>query len=172
VLRYDPDSGRILSLFDRTQRREMLAPRDGLDFFAFVRERTDALVEDRRYAFYQRDLEREKMDQSCWQDWSPVHERAARVSRCTVTETPGRVTLTREMEAPGMTHLVQRISLCGHDPVIGLEVEMELAPDPSPQAVYFAFPLCLQAVGTRPLIRPGRWCGRTTTNCPAPVVIG
>lgn len=145
VLRYDPDSGRILSVFDCVQNREILAPRDGLDFFAFVRERTNALVEDRRYAFYQRDLDREKMDLSCWQDWSPVRECATRTIRCDVTVTHDRVTLTREMEAPGLIHFVQRISLSGHDVVIGLEAEMETLPDPSPQSFYFAFPLRLQA---------------------------
>jgi alpha-mannosidase len=145
VMRYDPDSGRILSLVDRVLGREVLAPRDGLDFFAFVRERTNALIEDRRYAFYQRDLDREKMDQSCWQDWSPVRECASRATRCTVAVSPERVTLTRELEAPGMIHLVQRISLLGHDPTIGLEVDMEIAPNPSPQSIYFSFPLNLDS---------------------------
>ena len=145
ALSYDPDSGRILSLLDREQRRETLALNDGLDFFAFVRERTNALIEDRRYAFYQRDLEREKFDLSCWQDWSPVRECATRVTRCVVTEAPGRVTLAREIEAPGMIHLVQRISLFGRDAVIGLEVDMEIAPHSSPQSIYFAFPLSLGA---------------------------
>jgi len=144
-LRYDPDTGRILSLFDQQRNRDVLAHRDGLDFFSFVRERTNALVEDRRYAFYQRDLDREKMDLSCWQDWKPVHETAVRVIRCGVTEAHGRVTLVRELRAPGMIHLVQRITLSGRDPVIGLEAEMEFTPDPSPQAVYFAFPLDLGA---------------------------
>jgi hypothetical protein len=143
-LRYDPDSGRILSLYNRHPKRDVLAPRpDGADFFAFVRERTNALVEDRRYAFYQRDLEREKMDHSCWQDWSPVRECATLVTHCSVTEAPGRIVLTRELQAPGMIHLVQRITLSGHDPVIGLEVDMEICPNPSPQAIYFAFPLRL-----------------------------
>jgi len=145
TLRYDPDTGRILSLFDRRQNRETLAPKDGLDFFSFVREHSNALVEDRRYAFYQRDLDREKMDQSCWHDWSPVHECATRVTRCAVTEAPGRATLFRELQAPGMIHLVQRISLFGYDPVIGLEVDMEIVPEPSPQAIYFAFPQSLSA---------------------------
>ncbi len=146
VLRYDPDSGRILSLLDRLGSREVLAPRsDGTDFFAFVRERTNALVEDRRYAFYQRDLEKEKMDYSCWQDWSPVREHATRVLRCTVAEAPHRIVLTRELLAPGLIHAVQRITLSGHDPVIGLEVEMELSPNASPQAIYFAFPLKMKA---------------------------
>jgi hypothetical protein len=145
ALSYDPDSGRILSLVDRERNQEVLQLNSGLDFFAFVRERTNPLVEDRRYAFYQRDLEREKMDQSCWQDWSPVRESAERVHRCTVTEAAGRVTLTRELCAPGMLSLVQRISLSADDPIIRLEVDLELAPDPSPQSVYFAFPLRLSA---------------------------
>ncbi|MEI6653182.1 MAG: glycoside hydrolase family 38 C-terminal domain-containing protein [Verrucomicrobiota bacterium] len=145
ILRYDPDSGRVLSLFDREQNREVLAPRDGLDFFAFVRERTDALAEDRRYAFYQRDLDKEKVDEMCWQDWAPVHERATRVTRCEVHAEGGHITLTRELAAPGMIFLTQKITLSAHDPVIRLEVAMELLPEASPQAVYFAFPLALQA---------------------------
>jgi len=145
-IHYDPDSGRIISLIDRVSRREVLMPNmGGIDFFGFVRERTNSLVEDRRYAYYQRDLNREKMDESCWQDWTPVYEQATRVTRCSVSETPHRIILTREFEAPGMIHLAQRITLSGHDPAIGLEVEMELLPNPSPQAIYFAFPLRLKA---------------------------
>ncbi|HEX7261708.1 MAG TPA: hypothetical protein VF258_07825 [Luteolibacter sp.] len=144
-LRYDPDSGRILSLFDCAQNREVLAPRDGLDLFAFVRERTDALNEDRRYAFYQRDLDKEKVDEMCWQDWLPVRERATRVTRCEILEGNGCITLLRELEAPGMVFLTQRIVLSADDPMITLEVEMELLPEPSPQAVYFAIPLEMPA---------------------------
>jgi alpha-mannosidase len=145
VLRYDPDFGRILSLTDRKENREILAPRDGLDFFAFVRERSDALVEDRRYAFYQRDLDKEKMDAICWKKWLPVRERATRVVACRVKETPGCVIFERTFQAPGMIHLVQRIYLLADDPVIRLEVEMELFPEPSPQSIYFAFPLAMRS---------------------------
>jgi len=145
ILRYDSDSGRVLSLLDRALDRELLSQRDGLDFFAFVRERTDALVEDRRYAFYQRDLDKEKVDEMCWQDWSPIRERATRVTHCSVVEKPGCITLERDLEAPGMLHLHQRMSFFANDPVIRLEVEMELQPDASPQAIYFAFPLAMQA---------------------------
>ena len=141
ILRYDPDSGRILSLIDRARNREVLAPRDGLDFFAWVRERTDALAEDRRYAFYQRDLDKEKIDEMCWQDWLPVRERATRVTRCEVVAGIGRITLNRTFEAPGMTYLTQALTFCAYDPVVRLEVAMELVPEPSPQAIYLAFPL-------------------------------
>lgn len=145
TLRYDQDSGRVVSLLDKRQSREVLAPRDALDLFGFVRERTDPLVEDRRYAFYQRDLDKEKIDEMCWQDWSPVREGATRVTHCEVTENAGRITLVRELEAPGMLHLVQRFSFFAHDPVIRLELEMELIPNPSPQGIYFGVPLDMQA---------------------------
>lgn len=144
-LRYDPDSGRILSLFDLVQNREVLAPRDGMDLFGFVRERTDALNEDRRYAFYQRDLDKEKIDGDCWQGWSPVRERATRVKRCEIVESNGRIILVREMDAPGMLFLTQKIVFSAYDPVIRIEVEMELLPEPSPQALYFAIPLEMRA---------------------------
>lgn len=142
---YDPDSGRILSLTDHTQNREVLAQRDGLDLFSFVRERADALNEDRRYAFYQRDLNKEKVDEMCWQNWVPVRERATRVKRCDIVDGNNRITLVRELEAPGMLFLTQKIAFSADDPVIRIEVEMELIPDSSPQAVYFAIPLEMSA---------------------------
>jgi alpha-mannosidase len=143
TLRYDVNSGRILSLVDCEQGRELLNTTSGLDLFAFVRERTDALIDGSRYAIYERDLDKEKFDESCWQDWTPVRERATRVLESTVHLEPRRVTYERRLEAPGMIHLVQRISLLADDPVIHLEVEMELVPDSSPQGIYLAFPLAL-----------------------------
>jgi alpha-mannosidase len=144
TLRYDVRSGRILSLVESEGGRELLDTASGLDLFAFVRERTDALVDGSRYAIYERDLDREKFDESCWQDWAPVRERATRVLESTVTIGHRRVTLERRLEAPGMVHLVQRISLLADDPVIHLEVDMELIADSSPQGVYLAFPLALK----------------------------
>jgi hypothetical protein len=145
VLRYDVRSGRILSLVDLAQGRELVDTTSELDFFSFVRERTDALVDGSRYAFYERDLDREKFDESCWQDWKPVRERATRVLETSVIAEDRRVTLERRLEAPGMAHLVQRVSLLADDPVIHLEVELELTPDPSPHGIYLAFPLALAA---------------------------
>ena len=141
TLRYDPDSGRVLSWFDKARNCELLAARDGLDLFSFVRERPDALAEGRRYAYYQRDLDKEKLDQSCWQDWTPVRERATRVQHCEVTSGNGVITLVRDFVAPGMLVLTQRITLSVDEPVIRIEVEMELLPDASPQGLYFALPL-------------------------------
>ena len=144
-LSYDHESGRILSLVDRIHDRELLVPRDGLDFFAFVRERTDELDEGRRYAFYQRELEREMVDESCWRDWSPIRERATRTLRCEVHESAGEICLERGLEAPGLRHLTQRVVFRAGDPVIRLEADFEFEPDAAPQSVYFAFPLACRA---------------------------
>ncbi|WP_426517532.1 hypothetical protein ACPPVQ_00540 [Diaminobutyricibacter sp. McL0618] len=145
TLRYDVGSGRILSLVDRAQDRELLDLSSGHDFFGFVRERPDALVDGSRYSYYERDLAKEKFDESCWQEAPMIREKATRVTESSVTESPGRVTLERRFEAPGMIHLVQRISLLAHDPVIHLEVEMELYPEASPQGIYLAFPFAMKA---------------------------
>ena len=145
VLTYDPPTGRILSLEDRRQGRELLAQRPGIDFLSFVRERTDALREASRGAFYQRDLDKEKYDLSCWVDWSPVRENARRVVSTSVDVHHDRVTLERVFAAPGMAHLVQRISLVADDPVIHIEMEMELESDSDPQGIYLALPLAMSA---------------------------
>lgn len=145
VLRYDPASGRIISLVDRAQDRELLSTGSGLDFFSFVRERPDALVDGSRYAYYESNLDKEKYDISCWQPWSPIRERATRVIETSVQLSAGRVTLERTVQAPGMTHLVQRITLQEHDPVILLEAELEVEPQPNPQGIYFAFPVAMNA---------------------------
>jgi len=145
VLRYDPDSGRILSLVDRRLGHEVLSPRAGIEFFSFIRERPDALIEDRRYAFYQRDLDKEKFDESCWQDWEPVREPATRYLRCEVATKPHRIELVREAEAPGMVRFVERIVFSAHEPIIQIEVEMEREPNPGPQGIYLVTALALQA---------------------------
>jgi len=51
-LTYQPTTGRVISLFDKTQKRELLAS-EGVGFFTFVRERPDALVDGERSAFLQ-----------------------------------------------------------------------------------------------------------------------
>ncbi len=143
ILRYDADSGRILSLVDRLQDREILAPRPGMALFSFIRERADALTDARRYAFYQRDLDKEKIDEMCWQDWSPIREPATCVNSCEVATGNGTLTLILGLKAPGMLFLEQKFTFSAHDPVIRLDVEMEFIPEASPQALYFSTPLAM-----------------------------
>lgn len=144
-LAFDPATGRILALFDKTLGRDLLPAGAPFEFFDYVRERPDALADGRREAYYERDLEREKYDQSCWKPWRAVRERATRLLACRVERTPGALTLVREYEAPGVHALRQRLTLQAASPVIGLEVELDKAPGEAPEATYFAFPLALGA---------------------------
>jgi alpha-mannosidase len=136
-VQYDPDTGRILALHD-SHGRKLLSPRPGIDLFSVVRERTDALDESRRYAFYLRDLEKEKIDVSCWRDWSPVRETACGVTSCSVTESSDRITLTREIDMAGVRRLLQSFTLTADDPVIRVDVELQLEPSSGTQSFYLA----------------------------------
>lgn len=142
-LTYDPDSGRITSLIDRATGREILRPRPGMDLLSFVRERPDPLVDDTRRAFYQRNLDREMADESCWEPWTPIREPAERVLACTVRIRPGQAVLERRFSAPDVRSLIQRIRLDAIDPVIRVDIEIDLAGDASPSGVYFALPLAM-----------------------------
>jgi len=145
VLTYEPDSGRITSLIDRATGREILRPRPGMDLLSFVQERPDPLVDDSRRAFYRRDLDREMLDESCWEPWSPIREPAERVVACRVDERPGRIVLERVFAAPGTRSLIQRIRLDALDPVIHIDVEVDLVGTASPRSVYFALPLVMDS---------------------------
>jgi alpha-mannosidase len=73
-----------------------------------------------------------------------VREHATRVVSTSVQEGHDRVTLERVFDAPGVTRFVQRISLLADDPVVHLEVELELETNPNPQGFYLAIPLALE----------------------------
>jgi hypothetical protein len=116
-----------------------------MDLMSFVRERADPLADGTRRAFYQRDLDREMRDESCWQPWTPIRDHANRVLGCTVEELPGQVVLERRFAAPGTRSLVQRLTFDAVDPVIRCDIDVDLVGDPAPSGVYFALPLAMNA---------------------------
>ncbi len=142
-LTFDPVTGRVLSLSDKVLGQEILAAGGAYDFFDFVRECPDALIDGRREAIYERDLDREKVDQSCWKSWRAVRERATRPIECRVERGAGSIALIRCFEAPGVDQLTQRIILRADSPVIALEVEFEKLAQAEPEAIYFVIPLAL-----------------------------
>jgi alpha-mannosidase len=145
VLTYEPESGRITSLVDRSTDREILRPRPGMDLLSFIRERPDPLIDGTRRAFYRRDLDREMVDESCWEPWTPIRETADRVVDCKVEELPGGVVLERRFAAPGTRSLIQRVRFDAIDPVIRIDIEVDLEADASPRGVYFALPLAMES---------------------------
>ena len=111
-----------------------------------MRERTDALHDERREAYYDRDLIKEKFDQSCWKpDWKSSRERAVRVTACRVERGPVSATLVLELDAPSVRRFSQRITLNADSPIIDLDIAFEKLDCRTPEAIYFAFPLNLPA---------------------------
>jgi len=142
-LTFDPVTGRVLTLFDKILGKEILVAGGTYNFFDFVRERPDALIDGRREVFYERDLEKEKIDQSCWKSWRAVRERATRTIDCRVERRVGAITLVRCFEAPGVEQLTQRIILRVDSPVIALEVSFTKLAQSEPEGIYFVIPLAL-----------------------------
>ena len=142
-LHYQPETGRICALHDIGQDRDLVG-NASLGLFSYVRERPDALIDGGYSSFYQRDLAREKIDSSCWRDWSPIRERASRTIECRIEVDATRFTLRRSLAAPGVTQLNETITLFAGTPVMHLCVDLELEPRAEPQNVYFAFPLALE----------------------------
>jgi hypothetical protein len=141
-LHYQPETGHIFALHDVAQDRNLIGDAT-MGLFAYVRERPNALTDGEYSAFYLRDLAKEKIDVSCWRNWSPVRERATRAIECQVEVDGKRFALRRRHEAPGARHLSETITLYAGDPVIHLCVDLELEPRAEPQNIYFAFPLAL-----------------------------
>lgn len=144
-LTYDPTTGRIVGLLDKELNWEVMPPEAEYGLLEFIRERPDALVDGRREAYYERDLEKEKYDQSCWKNWKAIRERATRTIKCQVTRDAVSATLERGFEAPGTNGLRQRITLRADSPLISIEVVLDKLAYPEPESIYFALPLNLPA---------------------------
>lgn len=141
----DPATGRILGLYDKTLDWEVLPAGAEYGLLDFVRERPDALADGRREAYYERDLDKEKLDQSCWKPWRAVRERATRPLECRVTRTAGAISLDRLFEAPGTNSLRQRITLRADSPVIEVDIELDKTACTDPEGFYFVTALNLPA---------------------------
>ncbi len=143
-LTYSTANGRVLSLFDHQHQWEVLDPSSEFSLFEFVRERTDVLVDNRREAYYNRDLEREKFNLPCWQTgWRAVRERAVRPLGWRVEIGPESARLCLAFEAPGVNRLEQSFTLHAGSPLIDLDVSYDKLDYRDPEAIYFVLPLNL-----------------------------
>jgi len=144
-LSYDPVTGRVLGLLDKELNWEALPRESDHALFDFVRERPNALVDGRREAYYDRDLEKEKYDQSCWKPWRAIREGATKPTLVNVVRNAVSISLERAFEAPGTNRVWQRITLRAESPVIEVAVEIEKVAYTDPEGIYFTIPLNLGA---------------------------
>jgi len=130
----------------RATGREVLRPPAGMDLLSFVRERPDPLDDGTRRAFYQRNLDREMLDGVLLGavDADPRTRRApARLHGRAAARTGGPSNADSPRREP--ESLIQRIGLDATDPVIRIDIEVDLAGDSEPQGVYFGLPLAMDA---------------------------
>ncbi len=145
-LSFDRSTGRVVGLLDKRLGWEVLPPGGQSAFFEPVRERPDPSADASRKAFYERDLDREKLDQSCWKtEWKAERQALQRVISCTAFRDEDSVSLVRELSGPGLDLLRQRITLRADSDVIELEALLQKQDQVQPEAFYFAFPLNLPA---------------------------
>ncbi len=143
VLRFDRESGHILSLKDRLRDREILSG-ESVGFFEFIRERPDGLIDKSREAFFKRNLEKEKRDISNWREWQAVYEKATEVLSVNVEEHPHELVLSTVFKAPGVRNLTRRISIRSDSALIGIDISFIKEFNENPEGLYFSIPLSLK----------------------------
>ncbi|NVO20960.1 MAG: prolyl oligopeptidase family serine peptidase [Bacteroidetes bacterium] len=144
-LKFDPGSGKVVSLFDKKKNREILDVTSSYGFFQFVHEKPDPAVDSLRRAFHVRSVENERIGLTGWQTgWKAAYSTISQAV-CKVETTPFTATLLIKAKAESTTGIEQRIILHADSPMIDLETEFVKTENVMPEGIYFVFPLALEA---------------------------
>jgi alpha-mannosidase len=151
-LTFDPETGRITRLFDKTLAWQVVDAACQWPFLGYVHEAMDpALVAqtvaagqrardqffDNRYA----DLD---ADVTNWfTDWPAVRRGPSKLLNCKVGMCPRGPKLELVWEAPGCVELRQTMVLHPHRPTVSLDVLIQTREHRQPQSIYFVLPLNL-----------------------------
>lgn len=142
-LTFDPQSGKVTSLFDKKKNREILNVSSEYGFFQYVHEKPDPAFDPNRSAFHVRSVENERIGLTGWKPgWKAAYSSISGVA-CTVESTDFTSTLVIKAKAEGAEDLIQKITLHADSPVIDLDVEFVKTENVSPESIYFTFPLAL-----------------------------
>lgn len=140
---FDPQTGRIVSLYDKKRNWEITDKGSSYGFFQYVHEEPDPAVDSMRSAFHVRSVENERIGLTGWKpDWKARYSTIRR-AECRVEKTSYTATLIIRAEADGVKSLEQRITLRADSPVIDLSAELIKTDDVMPEAIYFTFPMNL-----------------------------
>jgi hypothetical protein len=151
VLRFDPVSGRILSLQHCASGRECVDADNDWEFFGPVRETVGTpsaeahAAGDLRYDLFQvteRTFQRVHDDEILWnRNWLARHERAELVRVATRVDPEG-AHLVRAFRLAGVEgELEQTVTLLAHEPRVRFEAYFNKGNVTDPEALYFTFPL-------------------------------
>lgn len=142
---FDPLTGRILNLHDRIQNREIIDTKSDYGFFQLIREFPDPQFDGSRTAYFERDLSKMLINESCWKvDWKARIETPGELLSFNVVKTERAISLIRHYKIFGVSGMKQTITLPVDRKVMELEVSFEKKDIREPEALYFAFPLNLE----------------------------
>lgn len=145
-VKWNQVTGRIIQIYDKVQKRELLDEQSPWAFFELVRETVDTRYQKReRAAIFPRDAELGNRSISCWNhDWKADRRGAAPCGEYSVEESRDCVRLVWKSHLDGMQEVEQRVSFSMKHPRITLEAKFEKQPVTMPEGIYFTFPLKLE----------------------------
>jgi alpha-mannosidase len=145
-LEFNQKTGRILGLFDKQRNWQMLDQGSQWSLFQYVQETVDPLHHEvNRSALFPRDVEKGNNNISCWNhDWKALRNGAYKNTECRVEQHDSGATLILKWEAPGVDWLEQKITLFAHKPEIEFLAHLKKQDIPTPDGIYFTFPLNLK----------------------------
>ncbi len=141
---FNPQTGRINSLFDKKRNWEVTDKNSDYSFFQFVHEKPDPAIDSMRSAFHVRSIENERFGLTGWQTgWKASYSSIKGEINCRIEKTEFSATLIITSQAEGTKGLEQRITLHAGSPVIDLAAEFVKTDNVMPEGIYFTFPLNL-----------------------------
>ena len=144
LLKFDPKTGRVTSLFDKKRNWEVMDKNSRYSFFQFVHEKPDPAVDSTRFAFHVRNTENEKIGLTGWQpNWKAAYSTISGNIECRTDTTAFTATFVIKSQAEGVKSLEQRITLHADSPVIDLAADFIKTDNVNPEAIYFTFPMNL-----------------------------
>lgn len=141
-LRFDSHTGKVISLFDRERKWEVLDTTSQWGFFQFVHEKPDPEEDSTRLSFHVRSVVNERIGLTGWKpDWKAVYSGLTGNVECEVVQNTLGATLIIRSRGEGVEELEQRITLRTDNNKIGLHAGFLKKDVWSPEGLYFAFPL-------------------------------
>jgi len=144
VLRFDPHTGALRSLFDKRTQREFADADSPWPLLGLVHETVDGPidtpVQGRELLL---ELDYDKFQQTSFRSGWPALRTPERAVGVRTIRQPHRLGLEVRAAVPGADDVVRTIWLHAHHPRIGVEISMRKQHVEAPDALYLALPLAL-----------------------------
>lgn len=144
-IEFDPRTGRIISLYDKSLEKEILDTSSPWTLFQLVRETPDPLIDPRRESYYERDFDKLLDDESCWNtSWASRREGAAAFISYSVERATSDISLVLRFDVNGLKQVEQRIVL--HSDIQDIDFTLSCIKEEytGPESYYLVYPLSLQ----------------------------